>query len=112
MLARPVTYLTWLVSSDDGAAHNVQIYASVSSLLAVNSPDQKVEWDAQTAGPLTTLRVGTAAQTLLAPAGDDTRIDWGYAYAAAPTDGLDRCGRRQSGLNKRVYREWQIVLRQ
>jgi hypothetical protein len=85
VLARPVTYLTWTVASDDGAPHKVQIYSSVSSLLTVNTPDQKVEWARETAGPLTALRVGTAAQTLLAPAGDDTRIDWGYAYAAAPT---------------------------
>src|SRR4051794_19308754 len=84
ILGRPVTYLTWLVLSDDGAAHNVQLYASVSSLLTVNTPDQKVESGRETAGPLTALRVGTSAQTLLAPAGDDTRIDWGYAYAAAP----------------------------
>ena len=30
------------------------------------------------------LRVGTVDQTLLQPAGDDTRIDWGHAYVAAP----------------------------
>ena len=33
---------------------------------------------------LTVLRVGTVDQTLLQPAGDDTRIDWGHAYVAAP----------------------------
>ena len=63
-----------------------QIYDSTSSLLAVNGPDQKVDWSRETFGPLTALRSGTDAQTLLAPAGDDTRIDWGYVYSAAPTN--------------------------
>ena len=36
-------------------------------------------------GELTSLRVGTVEQTLFAPMGDDLRINWGYAYAAAPT---------------------------
>ncbi len=85
VLSRPLSYLTWRVRSADGAAHAVSIYDSTSSLLAVNSPNQKVEWARETMGPLTTLRVGTQDQPLLAPAGDDTRIDWGYAYAAAPT---------------------------
>jgi hypothetical protein len=86
VLARPVTYLTWAVRSTDGASHAVAIYDSTSSLLAVNTPTQKVEWFRQTffsAQPA--LQVGTVSQTLLAPAGDDTRIDWGYAYATAAT---------------------------
>ena len=54
-------------------------------LLAVNKPDQKsgVVHETSDRG-LTVLRVGTVDQTLLQPAGDDTRIDWGYAYVAAP----------------------------
>ena len=44
VLARPLTYLTWDVRSVDGAAHVVSIYDSTSALLAVNTPDQKVEW--------------------------------------------------------------------
>ncbi len=85
VLARPVTYLTWAVAPEDGNAHRVELYASASSLIAVNSPEQKVEWARETVGPLTALRTGTVTQTLLAPAGDDTRIDWGYLYAAAPS---------------------------
>ncbi|HKD37628.1 MAG TPA: DUF4964 domain-containing protein, partial [Pirellulales bacterium] len=37
VFARPITYLTWSVAADDDAAHRVQIYSSVSSLLTVNS---------------------------------------------------------------------------
>jgi hypothetical protein len=83
VLARPVTYLTWEVRSSDGALHDVSIYDSTSALLAVNSGDQLVEWRCETQGALTVLRAGTVDQTLLRPAGDDTRIDWGYVYAAA-----------------------------
>lgn len=83
VLARPLTYLTWTVRAVDGIAHTVSIYDSTSSLLAVNSPDQKVTWARTTTDGLTVLRVGTVDQTLLQPAGDDTRIDWGHAYVAA-----------------------------
>ncbi len=89
VLARPLTYLIWEVRSVDGANHDVAIYDSTSSLLAVNSPDQAVEWAREKIGGLTVLRAGTADQTVLRPAGDDTRIDWGYIYAAAPTKDAD-----------------------
>jgi hypothetical protein len=85
VLARPLTYLTWEVRSVDGASHTVSIYDSTSALLAVNTPDQEVVWNRVAARGLTALRVGTVDQTLLQPAGDETRIDWGYAYAAAPS---------------------------
>jgi hypothetical protein len=75
--ARPVSYLTWAVSSVDGRKHQVQIYESSSSLLAVEDPSRKVEWKRETMGKLTSLRIGTADQTYLRPIGDDTRINWG-----------------------------------
>src|SRR5581483_3906623 len=85
VLSRPVGYITWDVQSVDGQNHAVSIYDSTSSELAVNTTDQSVVWSRQIFGPLTALRVGTQAQTYLQPAGDGVRIDWGYAYAAAPT---------------------------
>ena len=85
VLARPVTYLTWEVRAVDGKEHSVSVFDSTSALLAVHQPQQKVEWARENIGGLTALRVGTIDQTLLRPAGDDTRIDWGYAYASAPT---------------------------
>ncbi len=89
VLARPLTYLTWEVRSIDGALHEIAIYDSTSALLAVNSPDQPVEWRRETLGGLTVMRAGTVGQALLRPAGDDTRIDWGYVYAAAPAQHAD-----------------------
>jgi hypothetical protein len=85
VLTRPVTYITWDVRAVDGAAHGVSIYDSTSSQLTVNTPQQKVQWGRDTAEGLVALRVGTVDQTLFQPAGDDTRITWGYAYEAAPT---------------------------
>jgi len=85
ILSRPLSYITWSVRSVDNAKHAVSIYDSTSSLLTVNTPKQQVDWRHQTAGELTALCTGTVDQTYLTPAGDDTRIDWGYAYVAAPT---------------------------
>ena len=85
VLARPLSYISWDVRSIDGKPHAVSIYDSTSSQLAVNTPDQPVTWSRETMGPLTALRTGTVTQTLFRPAGDNTRIDWGYAYAVAPS---------------------------
>ncbi len=79
----PLSFITWDVRSMDGAKHKVEIYDSTSSQLAVNKTDKIVEWRRETAGDLTALRVGTRDQPVLASSGDDHRIDWGYAYAAA-----------------------------
>lgn len=84
--SRPITYVTWHVSSIDGKRHSVQIFEGTSSAISVDHADQKVVWARKHWGPLTALKVGTEAQTLLQPAGDDTRIDWGYGYAAADSD--------------------------
>ncbi len=85
VLARPVSYITWSVRSVDGKPHAVAVYDSTSSQLAVEKPEYTVVWASEKMGTLTALRVGTDAQKLLSPRGDDTRINWGYAYAVAPS---------------------------
>jgi hypothetical protein len=83
VFARPLSYITWRVRSLDGQSHKATLYDSVSGLLAVNTPRQQVDWKRERAGALTALRVGTISQRVLGSAGDDHRIDWGYAYLAA-----------------------------
>jgi hypothetical protein len=82
-MALPLSYITWEIRSVDGAPHAVWLYDSTSSQLVVNEPGQKVEWAREKAGNLTALRAGTVDQRVLGSSGDDHRIDWGYAYAAA-----------------------------
>src|SRR5580658_678415 len=82
-MALPLSYITWEVRSKDGQPHAVSIYDSTSSQLAVNHGEEKVAWSREKAGNLTALRVGTVNQNVLGSSGDDHRIDWGYAYAAA-----------------------------
>ncbi len=84
IFSRPLSYLTWDVHSVDGVAHEVSIYDSTSSEIAVNKNTELVEWSRIEAGKLTALRAGTKAQPILGSSGDDHRINWGYVYAAAP----------------------------
>jgi hypothetical protein len=85
LLSRPVTYLTWRVSSIDGKPHKVQVYFDCGGEIAVNTPDQKVALDYPTVPGLLVARVGNPDQPVLARKGDDVRIDWGYGYLAAPS---------------------------
>jgi hypothetical protein len=82
-MALPLSYITWDVRSTDGADHAVSLYDSTSSQLVVNKNGEQVAWAREKAGNLTALRVGTAEQPVLGSSGDDHRINWGYAYAAA-----------------------------
>lgn len=86
VLSRPVTYLTWEVRSLDGKQHKVEIYYDNTAELMVNTPDEAVTWESESVPGMQVLRIGSAAQPILARAGDETRIDWGYLYVAAPTD--------------------------
>jgi hypothetical protein len=83
-LSLPLSFITWQVSSVDGKNHAVSLYDSTSSELVVNRTSEKVDWAREKAGRLTALRVGTVEQPVVGSAGDDHRINWGYAYAAAP----------------------------
>jgi hypothetical protein len=82
--SQPADYVTFAVKSDDGKAHNVQLYFSAAGNLAVNSSDQSVVWKKVPVTGLTVIRVGTAAQNILGRKGDRIGIDWGYLYLASP----------------------------
>ncbi|MHC5540135.1 DUF5127 domain-containing protein, partial [Singulisphaera rosea] len=85
ILSRPVTYLTWDVRSLDGKPHAVRIYFGASAELTVDVPSQRVVWSSPASGELKVLQMGSEEQAVLRKRGDDLRIDWGYAYAAAPS---------------------------
>lgn len=86
VLARPVTYLTWELQSADGRTHAVQLEFSMGGELAVNTAEQPVTWDRPAVEGFSVLRVGAKSQRVLAHKGDDLRIEWGYAYLAAPAN--------------------------
>jgi hypothetical protein len=85
LTARPVGYISYTAQSADGKAHDVELYFSASSNLAVNQSSQPVSaWKKETGG-LSILKAGTVEQPILQKKGDDVRIDWGYLYVAVPS---------------------------
>jgi hypothetical protein len=86
ILSRPLTYLVWNLRATDGRQHDVAIYFDASAQFATNTPEQRVTWSRHRLPGLQILRVGSVEQPVLAKAGDNLRIDWGYAYLAVPDD--------------------------
>ena len=89
VLSRPVTYLDFSFESVDGAEHEVTVFFAASGELAVNSPDQEVQWESVDSETLKVAKIGSTEQHILAKKGDDLRIDWGYLYAAAPSASIE-----------------------
>jgi hypothetical protein len=92
LLSRPVTYLTYEVAASDDRQHNVQIYMEASAELTVDVAAQTVVGSIEQPGELTALKMGSEEQAVLGRRGDDVRIDWGYAYIAAPRASLQGSG--------------------
>jgi len=84
VLSRPASYVTFNVVSNDKKSHDVQVYFDMFGEWSVNFPQQKIAWKHNVADPLNLLSVGTTSQNILGTAGDNVRIDWGYAYLAVP----------------------------
>ena len=85
LLSRPVSYLTWTVSSADGKTHKVDLLFDVDPRIAVNADNQQVTWSRSLVPGLTVLNVGSREQRPLNRSGDDLRIDWGYFHLGVPT---------------------------
>lgn len=85
LLARPISYVSYKVKSNDQAQHDVEVFLQASTALAVNIPTQEVVTKQYNAGGLSILNAGSQQQPVLAKKGDDLRIDWGYAHLATAT---------------------------
>ena len=83
-VARPVSYVTCTATATDGKAHATQVLLSEAGTLATNTPYQTVATKPGQAAGLRWQALGTTEQPTLAKTGDNLRIDWGYAYLAAP----------------------------
>lgn len=84
ILARPVSYVAYQVNANDGKTHQVKVFLSASSNIAVYRPSQTVTATKYATAQLSVLKTGTVEQPILQKASDDMRIDWGYFYVATP----------------------------
>ncbi|MEJ7664901.1 MAG: DUF5127 domain-containing protein [Hymenobacter sp.] len=83
-MARPISYVTCTATATDGRPHATQVLLTEAGTLASNTPYQEMADRPGTAGGLRWRALGTTKQPVLATAGDNVRIDWGYAYPATP----------------------------
>ena len=86
LLSRPVTYLTWSISSTDGSYHRVSVLLDVDPVIAVNDSSELVTTSRNQTSSLNILSVGSRDQNLLTRSGDNLRIDWGYFHLGVPKD--------------------------
>ena len=84
LFSRPVSYVSYKLKSTDERNHNVKVFFSASTNVAVNSPAQEVTAQRYATPALSVLKAGTVSQPVLQKKGDDIRIDWGYMYVAVP----------------------------
>lgn len=84
ILSRPVTYLDFTVTSEDGVAHDVALYLDFGGEIAVNDAAEPVTWARYRIPGLELLKLSAASQKMLARVGDNLRIEWGHFYLGVP----------------------------
>lgn len=89
--SRPVTYVTFTVTSLDHRQHDVQLLFEVLDQLVVKSVDEQITWSTFkliTDGGVraNVMAVGKVNQSCCDTVKDNSYIDWGYAHLAVPTD--------------------------
>ena len=83
LLARPVGYATFELSSSDGRHHDIQLYFEASPRIAMDFDMVPMVAENGSADGVDFVRTGTVSQDVLGRAADDIRIDWGYFYLAS-----------------------------
>src|ERR1700730_2364695 len=97
VLSRPLNYIAWKASSNDGRARARSLYFDAAGDLAVNIAEQPTLSSRYMLDGQPVLRIGSREQPVLAKRGDDLRIDWGYLYlAAAKPAGLTMSARMRA----------------
>ncbi len=86
LISTPINYISYRVRSVDKKSHDVQIYIETTPQLAVHEPSQPTVSKMITSNGMNYIRTGTVDQPYTVRKGDGVRIDWGYAYMAAPAE--------------------------
>ena len=96
MVSRPVSYVSFVYSSNDGKKHDVFVKICVSEEICINEKGSECVLTEQfISGKLNIGKIGSEKQDILCCSGDDIRINWGYFYLAGDknsvisTDTLD-----------------------
>jgi hypothetical protein len=87
LLSRPVGLVTVTARPLDGTTHAVQVYLDVGGEWATDTSSDAVVWSRLRIDGLEGMRIGTAAQPVLARSGDNLRTDWGHCWLAVAADG-------------------------
>ena len=80
LYSRPITYVTFNVTSNDEKRHYVKLFFDASPDIAKNNSSQIADVSYYPKYDLAFKKSGTKDQSILKRKGDDVRIDWGYSY--------------------------------
>jgi len=83
LLSRPVNYISYDVTSNDGKKHDVKLYFEAGPEWAVETIDQNSVSGSMVKDGITYVCTSNEVQKPLNKSGDHTRIDWGTFYLAA-----------------------------
>ena len=87
LVSRPVNYVSYTASSNDGRNHDVKITFEATGDWARHLGNQELELSTEEDASFVYLKAGTKEQNILGRKGDHVCIDWGYFYLAAGKDG-------------------------
>lgn len=107
LVTRPLSYVSWNLSSIDKKSHTAEIYFDISGLASVDLKSQTVTFGKRNVQQLDVLKIGSKEQPILQKSGDDVRIDWGYLYLSAVSSELKSsfAGRRDDAMQAFVNGE-------
>lgn len=75
-MSRPITYISYEITSNDGKPHAVEFFFDISAECCIEDGSQQVALGETPFG----LYCGRGDKDVLAKSGDDIRIDWGYLH--------------------------------
>ena len=87
VLSTPINFISYQVTSTDGAEHDVKVYLATTAQMTVNEMSHKTETQIVTENGVKYLKAGAQDNSPLAYSGDLVSIDWGYLYIPAVNGG-------------------------
>ncbi|MDR2120699.1 MAG: DUF4965 domain-containing protein [Tannerella sp.] len=105
LLSRPVNYISYSVTPNDGQAHEVEIYFDAAPAWALDKAEQESASETFEKDGLLFLKTGSTAQEILGKRGDNVRIDWGYFYLCAEADRTEAAAGNAAAMHARFKNE-------